>query len=336
MNDACAPNVGGELHHLLLHALVRRVARVLVGQHARVDVEPRQLLVERVLECRARRPASAPSEVSLPLNCRAAASRPRACPSPRATRPRSGRCRRGSTCTCRGSSPGRARSCATIVSVSTIAASTPRMTTRREVLCTSSQPSRHSTAFHRTTKLVYGRAFSFVQSPRRLPRTSSSSASASRRAPSHVHDHGPVVGIRRRRRSRPCRSSACAVARHLLGHLVAGCLVVGLPCSRTQGRRVPAAGAIFVAGSSASSLVMHWVWLHRRHLHRRHAGHLHLDRDFPLPSRRGPPVVRIASRRSRQRQPLTRPLQASFDSSCCRTSVTHARDDAAAWRTSRR
>ena len=48
MNDASAPNVGGELHHLLPHALVLRVARVLVGQHARVDVEPRQLLVERV------------------------------------------------------------------------------------------------------------------------------------------------------------------------------------------------------------------------------------------------------------------------------------------------
>ena len=40
----------GNLHHLLLHALVRRVARVLIGEHARVDVEPRQLLVERVLQ----------------------------------------------------------------------------------------------------------------------------------------------------------------------------------------------------------------------------------------------------------------------------------------------
>jgi hypothetical protein len=40
----------GDLHHLLLHALVRRVAGVLIGEHARVDVEPRQLLVERVLQ----------------------------------------------------------------------------------------------------------------------------------------------------------------------------------------------------------------------------------------------------------------------------------------------
>ena len=39
---------GGQLHHLLLHALVRRVARVLIGQHACVRVEARQLLVERV------------------------------------------------------------------------------------------------------------------------------------------------------------------------------------------------------------------------------------------------------------------------------------------------
>ena len=48
MNAASADERGGELHHLLLHALVRRVARVLIGQHAGVRVEARQLLVERV------------------------------------------------------------------------------------------------------------------------------------------------------------------------------------------------------------------------------------------------------------------------------------------------
>ena len=48
MNAASAENAAAELHHLLLHALVRRVARVLIGQHAGVRVEARQLLVERV------------------------------------------------------------------------------------------------------------------------------------------------------------------------------------------------------------------------------------------------------------------------------------------------
>ena len=107
MNAASARERGGELHHLLPHALVRRVARVLIGQHAGVDVEARQLLVERVEPCRARRPASRPTTRACPGTAAAAAARRRACPSPRATRPRSDRCRRGSTCTCLESSRGR-------------------------------------------------------------------------------------------------------------------------------------------------------------------------------------------------------------------------------------
>jgi hypothetical protein len=44
---------GVELLHLLLHALRPRVPRVLIGQHARVDVQPRQLLIEvrHVFQC---------------------------------------------------------------------------------------------------------------------------------------------------------------------------------------------------------------------------------------------------------------------------------------------
>jgi hypothetical protein len=45
----------GELRHLLLHGEMRRVARVLIGEQARIHVDARQLLVEAVQRVERRR-----------------------------------------------------------------------------------------------------------------------------------------------------------------------------------------------------------------------------------------------------------------------------------------
>ena len=108
MNDACAPNAEASCTISCCMPWCRGVARVLVGEHARVDVEARQLLVERrhrferVGERRRRAGQLALERAEL------AAARRRPCPSRLARRRRSDRCRRGSTCTCPESSTGRA------------------------------------------------------------------------------------------------------------------------------------------------------------------------------------------------------------------------------------
>ena len=66
----------GELLHLLPHAFVRRVARVLVGEHAGVDVQARELLVEVATASRARRRASRRTKSACPDIAGAAATSP--------------------------------------------------------------------------------------------------------------------------------------------------------------------------------------------------------------------------------------------------------------------